>query len=228
MDNKTFWNSRYINDPWIGSGPGSRGIAQHYKGYLIKNFIDSMDISSIVDIGCGDLCWLKTDFLGFNQGIGVTYTGLDIADIVVNKNRVDFPNLEFAVYDLENTAVPVAADLIVCMDVLIHQTRKEQFDACLKYLLEGITKYALISYKNPDQSKTPVIPDIAGFNEPVENDFQTYLAEQRKKRKVQPGLTNNFGALESCPLIKKLGLRCEHVGDYRYQSVYLITHLSSV
>ena len=28
MRNEAFWDDRYRTQPWLGSGPGSRGIAQ--------------------------------------------------------------------------------------------------------------------------------------------------------------------------------------------------------
>ena len=121
MENRKFWNDRYRALPWLGSGRGSRGIAQHYKAEVLRDVLRKNRITSIVDIGCGDLCWLRTHRLTAQDLCGIRYLGLDISEVVVETNRHDFPGLEFEVHDLSRDPLPWQASLILCFDVLIHQ-----------------------------------------------------------------------------------------------------------
>ena len=59
MDNRAFWNERYRTLPWLGSGPRLPGHrARQYKASLLRKALLKNDITSVLDVGCGDLCWL--------------------------------------------------------------------------------------------------------------------------------------------------------------------------
>jgi hypothetical protein len=74
--NKEFWDNRYLECPALGSGPGSRGYVIVKKKRLVSNALESLRATSIIDIGCGDLCWLDNDFVN-----RYAYTGLDISSV---------------------------------------------------------------------------------------------------------------------------------------------------
>ena len=95
------------------------------------------------------MCWLRTDRLSAEDLGGIRFIGLDILEVAVQTNRRDFPGLEFEKYDLSRDPLPRRVDLVLCFDVLIHQTSHEQFTQCLNHLLDGIARHALVSYKNP-------------------------------------------------------------------------------
>ena len=93
-DNKSFWNDRYENDGWLGSGPGSRGYAKVYKKELLINILNNNNhIHSIADIGCGDLCWLDKNSLNYFKS--TIYSGFDISGVIIEKNNLAFPELNF-------------------------------------------------------------------------------------------------------------------------------------
>ena len=52
------------------------------------------------------------------------------------------------------------ADLVLCFDVLIHQTSREQLTTCLNHLLDGIPRHAFVSYKNPDRPREAIVPHL--------------------------------------------------------------------
>ena len=222
MNNRDFWDDRYRTLPWLGSGPGSRGIAQHYKAHLLERALRKNEIASVVDVGCGDMCWLRTDRLSARDLHHVRYVGLDISDDAVRVNGRNFPGLDFERYDLCSDPLPRRADLVVCFDVLIHQTSREQFDRCLKHLLDGITRHALVSYKNPDRPQAPAAPHLDDFDVSIEADFRRSLAELRADEPFPTAATACFGDLRQ--LVHALSTRHEavHIGDYNFQSIYEI------
>ena len=222
MDNRTFWNERYRILPWLGSGPGSRGIAQQYKASLLKTALLKNDITSVLDVGCGDLCWLRTDRLSVQDLEGIRYVGLDISEAAVDANRRSFPEFEFDLYDLGRDPLPMHADLVLCFDVLIHQTSREQFTTCLTHLLDGIPRYALVSYMNPVRPRKAIVPHLEALDSAVEaeSEFRQSLAELKARVKYPKGTTASFGELPR--LVSALSARhtAAHVGDYDFQSIY--------
>lgn len=219
MDNKAFWDDRYARESWLGSGPGSRGIAAHYKADLLRRAIAANRIRSVVDIGCGDLCWLSTGdgYPGWMSG--VDYVGADISGVVVARNAEACPQARFLVHDIAQAPLETGADLLVCFDVLLHQIERPVFEAALSNLLASMRAHALVSYINPDAA-VPVVPDLAGFDDGIERDFQRQLRDQRAARDFPRGETSYFGALPGRIAAMRPDLEVRTLGRYRYQEVY--------
>lgn len=85
---------------------------RHELPELIKQF----KIQTMMDAPCGDLFWMKTVRLGVK-----TYIGVDIVDILVEKNQRDFGNdmRKFMCLNLTDDELP-CVDLIFCRDCLVH------------------------------------------------------------------------------------------------------------
>lgn len=184
MDNKSFWNDRYSNEPQLGSGPGSRGYAPWIKNYLIKSIIqNNSDIVSLMDAGCGDLCWLNDDVLE-----QVEYLGIDISDIIIEKNNKMYPELTFMNHNFEVAPLANKADIVICFDVLIHQCEYNGFQKVLKNIIDSSSKYALISYLTPNHASVDKeIPKFIRENAPKEVE-QSELEFLRYFEKIDPNL----------------------------------------
>ena len=144
MDNAKFWDDRYRSFPQLGSGPGSRGYAASYKKRLVKAVIKEFGISSVVDIGCGDLCWLDREVLE-----SCSYVGLDVSAVAIERAKALYPGLAFAVYDVTTQSLNIRSDLVVSFDVLIHQTDLQLFCVALGNILAPIDRIGLVSYMTP-------------------------------------------------------------------------------
>lgn len=117
FDNEAFWNDRYSTDIELGSGVGSRGEIAERKRDLIQQLVDAGAPGSILDVGCGDIAIMRqVRFEG-------DYTGIDIADRVLDRNRALMPGATFLHGDFPTLAAEhdLSADMVVCLDVLIHQ-----------------------------------------------------------------------------------------------------------
>jgi len=217
FDNRSFWNARYGNETWLGSGPGSRGLAAAYKKTILEQLIESGTVSSILDIGCGDCCWIDEAAMWLN-GPSVRYLGLDISAVVIAANRKRFPTLSFDVFDLLKENTSKGFDLVVCFDVLIHQCDKISFNFALRNLLSSIGKYALISYLTPGLTE-PILPVLADKNvQEAELEFQKRMALNAAN--TPTASTHNFGDLKN--LVAKIdsGIQISTLGKYRYQTIY--------
>lgn len=131
FDNRHFWNDRYRMNPELGSGLGSRGSVGRQKTACLAHVMHEFKPDSILDVGCGDrILWES-----FALPRGVRYTGIDVAEEQIERLRRQWPNLCFVAGDfLAWAKAEPAADLVVCLDVLIHQHEREAYTAFVERL----------------------------------------------------------------------------------------------
>jgi SAM-dependent methyltransferase len=96
-----------------------RGSELKYTGTVrtaIRDVIRKYEVSSILDLPCGDFNWMQELDLR-----GVDYLGADIVPELIDENRARFesPSVRFEVLDLTSDALP-SADLLICRDCLVH------------------------------------------------------------------------------------------------------------
>lgn len=99
------------------SGPGSETIQTESLIKGLNKLIEDFNITSILDIPCGDFNWMKK--VNLNE---INYTGADIIEELIKKNIEQFKereNLKFKVLNLITDTLP-KSDLIVVRDCLVH------------------------------------------------------------------------------------------------------------
>jgi hypothetical protein len=126
-----------------GSGGGSLPeVVVPYKTYL-ENFLKIKNISSVVDLGCGD--WQFSKYINWD---GIDYLGVDVVENVILENKQKYlkQNISFAninVLDQGFETIP-DSDLLIAKDVLQHLANSN-----IKKMIDGMTsgkfKYALIT-----------------------------------------------------------------------------------
>jgi SAM-dependent methyltransferase len=108
----------YKTSSWEGggSGRGSRPDATQVYRDVVSTLVQSADIRTVVDAGCGD--WEMGRLIDWSS---VAYLGLDVVPSVIEGNINEFsgPNVRFQCADLSNATLP-RADLLLCKDVLQH------------------------------------------------------------------------------------------------------------
>ena len=141
LDVTKFWNNRYKNGG--DSGFGSYGYPLYRKLALLRD----LDINSIAEIGCGDFHFGNKLL---EQYPGVKYTGQDISEVILEKNKEKFPIPRF----IDNVDKLPEADLLLCMDVLFHVVDDKEYEKLIFTLKKKWTKYlALTSYEKEDKSE---------------------------------------------------------------------------
>jgi 2-polyprenyl-3-methyl-5-hydroxy-6-metoxy-1,4-benzoquinol methylase len=145
-----FWTVRYDLFPEMGSGLGSRGEFIKLKRQIVASLTFGMEKQAILDVGCGDLKIMQT----FNF---TDYTGIDIAFpalVIAQKKRPDWAFICANPIELGNAQF----DVVICMDVLIHQKNEENYHNLLAKLIR-LTRCRLIisGYeKKPEYSSSIV------------------------------------------------------------------------
>ena len=89
FDNRLFWNERYLNNPNLGSGIGSRGDNLMNKRAILKEYFKVINPLSILDVGCGDFTVLS------EVTIGTSYHGVDISNEIIRINNCKYPGRKF-------------------------------------------------------------------------------------------------------------------------------------
>jgi viroplasmin and RNaseH domain-containing protein len=90
---------------------------------LLNNFIYENNITSILDLGCGDLTWVsKTDFFKDSK---IEYTGSDIVEFLINQHKVTYPDKIFLNKDVVKWNLDKCYNLIIIRDVIFHLKNDE-------------------------------------------------------------------------------------------------------
>jgi hypothetical protein len=134
------FNEVYESDHWDGgSGVGSRDELNAEYRAVLQAVVESDDVKSVVDAGCGD--WQFSRSVDWSN---VSYRGFDVVQAVVDANRKQFtrPGVQFDQLDFSTEQLP-NADLLLCKDVLQHWP----LDAVRRFLQTNLSrfKYALIT-----------------------------------------------------------------------------------
>lgn len=139
--NETFWSWRYQNDPNLGSGVGSRGAALDIKREILSRVVAVIDPASVVDVGCGD--GSSVEHLRLPN-----YVGIDVSADAIALASGRQPGGQFIVGD--PTEHELAADLVLCLDVLIHQAESTAYTELTKWLVTTAQAALLIAGYDED------------------------------------------------------------------------------
>ena len=156
FDNRSFWDSRYINNPKLGSGIGSRGCLKIYKQALLESVVNDIRPSSTLDVGCGDMV-VSGGLL--DQG----YTGIDVSLVVIQANAKAYPKRRFIYGDFVSLGLE-KHDLVLCLDVLIHIPHRTDYLSCVVKCVKTAGKAGVIAA----YEETPAMQsDITFYHEPI-------------------------------------------------------------
>ncbi len=168
---KNYWDNRYKNGQ--DSGAGSYGEQLQHKLRLLSEL---KDINSISEFGCGDFNFGKHILEIFPNAI---YTGMDVSEFIVEKNRELYPK-----YNFTSVGLLPKADLVLCVDVLFHVIYPDEVEEILKNLEQAWTKYLVITAYERDEDKFNHVRirkfDYERFGQPivreiVEEDGSLYI-----------------------------------------------------
>lgn len=142
------YKSKYWQNVEDGSlsGAGSNEVSTEKIRSELKEFVLQNNISSIIDIPCGDWQWMSMFDLS-----EINYMGYDVVEelIISNTKKHKSENINFGVKNLINDSLP-KADLVIVRDMLNHLDESDIFK-CINNLQNseiryiGITNFPKIS-----------------------------------------------------------------------------------
>ena len=115
------------------------------------DFINSNNIKSVIDLGCGDL---QSSYLIYEKLPNINYTGVDCVNSVIENNKRKHSNYNFLCFDFINQLELIKnikrSDLIILKDVLQHLELQDIYKI-LDYLVTNISSRFIIITNNGNQ-----------------------------------------------------------------------------
>lgn len=128
-----YWDERYKSGGT--SGCGSIGELRRWKWKIINQYCPYL--TSIIDIGCGDMSFWE------GTAIPRNYTGLDISQEIITRNRKKYPLATFNTIS-STELLPITSDIVFCFDMLFHIMDKDDYDKTLKNCCAYAKNYIFI------------------------------------------------------------------------------------
>ncbi len=161
------------------SGPGSSVQVTAPIVSEINDFLQAHQLTSVVDIPCGDFNWMQQiDFTN------IQYIGGDIVGDLILQNTKQYANDTISFQQLNIITDPIPpADLLISRDCLvhfsfdhIHQTIKNIKQSECRYLMTTTFQKVRLNYDIQTGDWRPINLEIAPFNLP-----QPVLVMEEKK-----------------------------------------------
>lgn len=166
FDNRVFWNARYALFPDLGSGIGSRGRTLEDKRALLCPFANAF--RSTIDIGCGDL--------EVSRGLPFQdYLGVDVADQALAIAREKEPGRAFVTMG-EFVSGSQSADLVMCLDVLIHQSDYRHYLSLIDLAVDRARDLVIISGYDADPE---YVSSMVFYHEPISHSLKAHAEVRR-------------------------------------------------
>ena len=141
-DTEQVFTDIYKTNKWRGkdsaSGTGSDVHQTRVVSKELPALFNEFEISSMLDIPCGDFHWMKDVDL-----TNIAYTGTDIVSDLIRNNIEKYrkDGVYFQKLDLITDSLPTV-DLVFCRDCLVHLSFKDMFRA-LDNVCNSQSKYLL-------------------------------------------------------------------------------------
>ena len=114
-----YWEARYASGG--DSGAGSEGTNRLWKAQVINDFVASYDVRDVIEYGCGDGRQLEVATYPQYLDLDVSATAIEICETVFAHD----PTKTFHMLPLP---WPVAADLVLSLDVIYHLIEDDVFE----------------------------------------------------------------------------------------------------
>lgn len=139
------------------------------------------NITSILDIPCGDFNWMKSLDLK-----AITYIGGDIVEDLVLKNSKDFSTYGvFKKLDICSDLLP-KVDLVFCRDCLVHLSHKKVIKAINNIKKSGATYILVTTFPKTKKNKNIITGAWRALNmEKIPFDFPKPLVVINEKFKLR-------------------------------------------
>lgn len=181
FSSQNYWETRYKNGGT--SGLGSQGDLLEFKAKVINDFITSMGICSVIDLGCGDGQLTA-------KIICDVYMGYDVSPTALSKcRRACLPGKHFYMLDQYKGE---AADMAMSMDVIFHLVEDEVFHQYMRTLFFAADHYVIIYSSNHSDNKGMA-------NHVRHRKFTDWIADNRPDWKLIGQTKNKFSFDEGDP-----------------------------
>jgi hypothetical protein len=140
-----FWERRYARGGTSGSG--SYGTLAHGKADFLNAFVQSNNVQSVIEFGCGDGNQLSLAKYPSYVGLDVSRTALGLC----KRRFAEDPDKSFFFYDsscfVDHTGL-FKADLALSLDVIYHLIEDSIFEEYMAHLFGAGNRFAIVYTTN--------------------------------------------------------------------------------
>lgn len=134
-----FYNTSWSNESWdemIDNTP-----APKHRRRIISKIIKNLkcEKKSFLDVGCGNGSLIK---LLSNQYTDSKFSGLDISESVISRNRKKYTDVDWDTLDLDEANLVNKADVVISSEVIEHV---RDWKLSLNKLIKSANNYVIIS-----------------------------------------------------------------------------------
>lgn len=184
---QNYWETRYQEGGTSGSGSYNNLAA--FKAEVINKFIAEVNLTRIIEFGCGD---------GNQLALGKypKYAGLDVANAAIQLCKKKFASdttKSFYLYDslafVDNEQL-FKADATMSLDVIYHLIEDEVYHAYMSHLFNAAERFVIIYSSNYDSEQT--------FHE-RNREFTKWITAHRKDYELLKKIANKYPEDEANP-----------------------------
>jgi len=141
---EAYWEQRYA----IGgnSGAGSYGRFAQFKADVVNNFVETHQVQSVIEFGCGDGNQLSLSRYP-------TYLGFDVSGTSISRCRELFKSDGHKAFRLTSEYNGEVADLALSLDVIYHLVEDEIFEQYMRVLFKASNRYVIIYASDTNNNK---------------------------------------------------------------------------
>lgn len=160
-DSEAYWIGRYAAGG--DSGAGSRGGLARYKAGYLNRLVEDEDVSSVLELGCGD-----------GQQLALArypaYVGFDVSPVAIELCHKRFASDRSKMFHLMSEYKGQRAELALSLDVIYHLTEDSVYDDYLTTLFGAGTRLVVVYSTDTEESRGLVAPHVRNrrFTEWVE------------------------------------------------------------
>ena len=126
MKNRKIWNIRYLKNQVARRNILFRNMIRYLWNIIYLHAEDDIK-EECIDVGCGNLSFWRYNLFFYRQC--KKYVGIDISDIIINKNKIRFrkhKNKTFIRVSSSEFIKDLSSKVVLCMDVLFHIVDDEE------------------------------------------------------------------------------------------------------
>jgi SAM-dependent methyltransferase len=138
-----YWENRYMANGT--SGAGSYGRLARFKADVLNNFVRDNNITTVLELGCGDGAQLRLLELPY-------YVGVDASKTIIERCKIAYENVKNYSF-LHSSEMHLApdCDLSISLDVIFHLIEDAIFEKYILDLFALSTNYVIIYSSDHDQ-----------------------------------------------------------------------------
>lgn len=136
-----YWEWRYAQGG--NSGAGSSDHLAAFKANFLNDFVDSHEVTTVIELGCGDGRQLLLSRYP-------SYLGIDVSDVAIGICRELFRN-DGTKRFLKDVPDEEVFDLAISLDVIYHLIEDDVFNAYMTRLFSKSRRWVIIYSSNMSQ-----------------------------------------------------------------------------